>query len=386
MTAFHDPLIVPLEDGRYLGLSTDLEVAGVQARYSRDLMTWEEPFTLLKETPETIWRHCGTDHFWAPELVKRGDRWRLYCCASRFGTTQSIIGLAEADQPEGPYSYRGDVVVTNHCPRFSQPNAIDPCVCADREGKDWLIYGSFFGGIHILPLREDGFPAEYTEGKLIAGGSSQAIEGAYCIYHAPSDRFILFTSWGDLKCSYHVRVGYSKEINGPYLDSNGIDLTNPDPIFIPGDMLCAGYHFGGLDVPGVMATGHNSVMKTGGETYMVHHARPEGDVRHPMLQIRRLLFDETGRVCASPVPYNGKSIRPCEQLPQCWNVIYLCRMNHGVTYSVAATKDQLSLHFQQEGLTARAFGKDWKGWAWKQGEQTIFTMLSGDGETLWGIA
>ncbi len=385
MAAFHDPLIVALEDGRYLGLSTDLDVAGVQARYSNDLLNWGEPFTLLKETPETVKHHCGTDHFWAPELIKRKDRWRLYCCASRFGTTQSIIGLAESDTAEGPFAYQGEVVVTNHCQRFTQPNAIDPCVCADRNGKDWLIYGSFFGGIHVLPLGDDGFPEEYNEGKLIAGGNSQAIEGAYCIYHEPSDRFILFTSWGDLKCSYHVRVGYSKEISGPYLDSNGIDLANDDPIHSPGDMLCAGYHFGGLDETGIMATGHNSVMKTGGETYMVHHARPEYDVKHPFLQIRRLLFDDSGRVYASPVPYNGKQILPCEQLPENWNIVYLCRLNMGVTYSVYASKEQLSMELQKGQLYAKAFGKNWKGQVWKQGEQYVFSMLSDDGETLWGI-
>ena len=149
-------------------------------------------------------RHVGTDHFWAPELVRRGDAWRLYCCASRPGKTQSVIGLAVSADPKGPYTYKGDVIASQHSPDHNHANAIDPCVIADREGKDWLIYGSFFGGIRILPLREDGFRDAYDEGKLIAGGGHKAIEGAYCYYDAARDRYVLFTSWGDLGVDYVV--------------------------------------------------------------------------------------------------------------------------------------------------------------------------------------
>lgn len=65
------------------GLSTDLQIHGVQARLSSDLLTWSEPFPLLSETPPSVLRHVGVEHFWAPELVRRGDKWRLYVCASR---------------------------------------------------------------------------------------------------------------------------------------------------------------------------------------------------------------------------------------------------------------------------------------------------------------
>ena len=50
---FHDPLIIPLE-GEYLGLSTDLRIAGVMARTSPDLVNWSEPFPLLPETPAPL--------------------------------------------------------------------------------------------------------------------------------------------------------------------------------------------------------------------------------------------------------------------------------------------------------------------------------------------
>lgn len=229
-TPFHDPLILPLPDG-YLGLSIDLRLAGVTARTSAHLSEWSAPFPLLPETPPSVLHLVGTKHFWAPELVRRGDVWQLYCCASRPGLTQSVIGLAESPEPKGPVTYRGDVVVSQHSPDHNHANAIDPCVITDREGRDWLIYGSFFGGIRILPLRADGFRDAFDEGKLIA------VEGAYCHYDAIRDRYVRFTSWGDLGVNYHVRVAYSADITGPYVDSLGYPMTDPDPIHVPGDKL-----------------------------------------------------------------------------------------------------------------------------------------------------
>jgi len=383
-TPFHDPLIIPLENG-YLGLSTDLEVAGVQARTSDDLIHWSEPFPLLKETPPSVWRHVHTDRFWAPELVKRGGKWRLYCCASRFGKTHSVIGLAEADCPTGPYEYQGDVVVTNHAKTVTQPNAIDPCVIADRDGKDWLIYGSFFGGIRILPLGEDGFPSDFDEGDCIAGGNHQAIEGAFAIYDDKADRFILFTSWGDLKHDYHVRIGYSKEVTGPYLDSNGIPLTDIDPINTPGDKLSGGYNFDLPDLPGVMATGHNSVMRNAEGLFMVNHARPEGDVKHPFLQVRRLLFHEDGRLSAWPLTYDGQKLEKTDDLPESWRMVHLSRTNHGVVYGRPVTLEKANARVEGEKITMELFCKQWSGYVYRQGDKVACSLLSPEGESLWGV-
>ena len=384
-TAFHDPLIIPVEGG-WLGLSTDLKIKGVQARRSDDLLAWSDPYPLLGQAPASVRRHTGVERFWAPELVERNGKWRLYVCASRVGTTQSVIGLAEADDPLGPYAYIGDVLQTNHGPRFTQPNAIDPCVCAGRDGRDYLFYGSFFGGIHILPLTEEGFPAVFDEGQLVAGGGHQPIEGAYCVYHEPTDRFVLFTSWGSLRSDYHIRVGYSHAITGPYLDSNGYPLTDPDPVHTPGDKLVGGYHFGLPGVPEVMATGHNSIARIGGEPYVVHHARPEGDERRPFLQIRRLFFAADGRAMAWPLTYDGAPLIPVDAAPRRWRFVHLSRDNYGVVYGVCMAADEARIRIEGSGITARAFCKDWKGFVFRQGDRVACTLLSPDGEALWGIA
>ncbi len=407
---FHDPLVIALEN-EYLGLSTDLGWRNVTARTSPNLLNWSAPFSLLEETPPSVRRHTGTDHFWAPELVKRGEVWRLYCCASRPGKTSSVIGLAESRDPKGPYAYKGDVVVSQHMDTFTQANAIDPCVCADRDGKDWLIYGSFFGGIRILPLNEEGFPEVYNEGQLIAGGGHQAIEGGYVWYHAPSDRFVLFTSWGNLARDYHIRVAYSREITGPYTDSQGYDMTDTDPNHHPGDKLVGGYSF---DIPGlettldlrgmpampgrpplppevtfsgVKATGHNSLLHDrDGSVYVVHHARPEGRMGPPFLQVRQLLMGADGRAMAWPLPREYGPLAPADALPDRWRMVYLSRCNSDVVYGRAVTLTQAEAVREGDTIRMKLFCKAWEGRVYRQGDRVACTLLSKDGEALWGVA
>ena len=382
---FHDPLIIPLE-GEYLGLSTDLRIPGVMTRTSPDLINWSEPFPLLPETPPSVAHLVGTNRFWAPEMVKRGDVWRLYCCASRPGKTQSVIGLAESADPHGPFTYLGDVVASQHSPDHNHANAIDPCVIADREGRDWLIYGSFFGGIRILPLREDGFRDAYDEGKLIAGGGHKAVEGAYCYYDAARDRYVLFTSWGDLGIDYHIRVAYSQEVTGPYIDSQGYDMTDPDPIHLPGDKLVGGYNFDLPDFPGVMATGHNSLMQDHRGLWVVHHARPEGDRRRPFLQVRQLLLAEDGRALAWPLTRDEHDLTPVDALPDKWRFVYLCRYNSGVVYGRPVDIAAASPTHDGTNLRLTLFCKEWEGFIFRQGERIACSLLSPDGEALWGVA
>lgn len=382
---FHDPLIIPLE-GEYLGLSTDLRMAGVMTRTSADLVNWSEPFPLLRETPPSVEHLVGTKHFWAPELVRRGDTWRLYCCASRPGRTSSVIGLAESADPKGPYTYRGDVIVSQHSPDHNHANAIDPCVIADREGKDWLIYGSFFGGIRILPLRADGFRDAYDEGKLIAGGGHKAVEGAYCHYDAARDQYLLFTSWGDLGVDYHIRVAYSKDVTGPYIDSQGYDMIDPDPIHVPGDKLVGGYNFDLDGLPGVMATGHNSLMQDATGLYIVHHARPEGDRRRPFLQVRRLFLNEAGRALAWPLTRDENALETVDTMPGKWRFVYLCRYNTGVVYGRPVDIAAAQPVHEGERLRLTLFCKDWEGLIYRQGNRVACTLISLDGEALWGVA
>ncbi|KAI7246201.1 hypothetical protein KC345_g12103, partial [Hortaea werneckii] len=226
----------------------------------------------------------------------------MYYSASSFGSRQSLIGLQTADHIEGPWEDEGVVIKT----RAEDPiNAIDANVLNCADGRMWMVYGSFFGGIHITELDpESGKPLEEGFGKLLAvrdkATEDGAVEGPYIIYNEQFKQYYLFLSYDSLFEDYNVRVARSASITGPFLDAHGRDAA--DCAHMPqheiGVKLMGGYRFG--DDPGWIAPGHNSVLNDNGSYYMVHHARGGSDKLWPYLHIRRILWTADGWPVVSP--------------------------------------------------------------------------------------
>ena len=154
----HDPAIYyDAEREYYYTYSTDAgpkswERAGGQIRRSKDLIHFEYLGTALKDglIPEEVMALTNARGIWAPDIIKEGGEYRLYYSASTFGSQHSVIGLAVADNPEGPFVHRGIVV---HTTPDSPVNAIDAnLVREEGTGQHYLVYGSFWGGIRLLKL------------------------------------------------------------------------------------------------------------------------------------------------------------------------------------------------------------------------------------------
>ena len=138
---------------------------------------------------------------------------------------------------------------------------------------------------------------------------------------------------------------------------------------------------------GVKATGHNSLLHDrDGSVYLVNHARPEGPGGRPFIQIRRLLIADDGRVLVWPLTYDGQPMESVAVLPERWQMVYHSRLNNGVTYSRSATAEQGQMAWDGDRLRMTLFFKDWDGFVYRQGEKTACTLISPDGEALWGIA
>ena len=126
-----------------------------------------------------------------------------------------------------------------------------------------MLYGSFWGGSHMLRLDpETGLAAEEGVGTCVCrrpAWLSTALEGPYMIYHPETDYYYLFVSCGSLKTDYCIRVGRSRNILGPFLDVNGKCLTEqPDLTSDLGFLIMAGYTWN--EGKAYMAPGHNSVL------------------------------------------------------------------------------------------------------------------------------
>lgn len=314
----HDPTVVRGDDGLWYMFSTDAAAdvsgmpVGAHVRTSPDLVTWSFHGTALGEVPAPAKEWSGAEGLWAPEVVRwpaadGSVRWHMYYSASTFGSRTSAIGLATAESLAGPWTDQGIVVATQH--DRDGHNAIDAAVTFDRDGRAWMIYGSFFGGIHIVELSlETGMRVRDEMGALIARRPSNvdtAIEGAYVVYRPEEDRFVLFVSYDSLVNTYSVRVGVADEITGPYRDAAGNDLTDPtaEQAAVVGTKVLGGHRFPGGT--GFIAPGHNSIFHDGDATFMVHHVRlADAPTRHEA-QIRRVHWTRSGWPLVSPFPYAG---------------------------------------------------------------------------------
>jgi len=331
----HDPGIFKDGDMYYI-FSTDCKVGaaprpGIQIRKSKDLINWQfVGYAFEDGVPETAVNWAGATTLWAPDIVKRGDYYYLYYAASKFGVNKSLIGMARSKSVEGPYEDLGEVFKTDET---DDVNAIDPNIVRDKDGSEWMCYGSFWSGIYISRLdSKTGKLLKYGEGKNIASRNTsvdRAIEGPYITYNSKYDYYYLFVSYGSLMKDYNVRVGRSKNIDGPYVDSNGKDMTDTtDNPFDIGNKVLGGYKFGNDE--GWQAPGHNSILNDNGDFYIVHHARGGNDINWPYLNVRKILWSDDGWPMVSPERYAGEKEQTVDKnvIPGEWQVIVLAKADN----------------------------------------------------------
>lgn len=206
----------------------------IQVRRSEDGEHWEYAGEVWQEKPEWLTEAVpGVDNLWAPELYEQNGTWYLYYSASTFGNNDSVIGLAtnttlDPEDPAYEWVDRGEVISSEG----KNYNAIDPGIVEDADGTPWLSFGSFWGGLQLVELQwPSGLPADPTAEPLtIADRQSppNAIEAPYLL--ARDGYYYLFVS-KDFCCkgiesTYNMAVGRSTDIEGPYLDRDGVPMLD----------------------------------------------------------------------------------------------------------------------------------------------------------------
>lgn len=312
----HDPAIIKSGDWYYC-YSTDAAYGidvrlGLQIRKSKDLVEWQFVgwvFNLLPGIGAAyITQNEGQPYnsLWAPCIVKTGNEFRLYYSLSCSKPRLSVIGLATATNPEGPWVEKG-IVVGSKNDNTVQTNAIDPSVVITSTGEHWMVYGSAWDGIYILQLNaETGLALNAGDkGKRIAnrGFTSDRyngnIEGADLIYNPQFNKYYLFIAYDWLETKYNVRVVKSNKPNGPFYDFNGID-ANVNIDHVP--MILAPYKFGNHS--GWQGTAHSAAFSNSeGQFFLAHQGRPGIDKYFMDLHIRKLFWTTDGWPVASPERY-----------------------------------------------------------------------------------
>lgn len=295
----HDP-VMAFDNGRYYIYSTGM---GIDVHSSDDMKTWRREPSPLRPFPEWPLEYVPTykGHTWAPDIVKHDGKWYLYYSCSTFGKNISAIGVAvnkTLDPNDPEYKWEDLGLVIKSAPGENNWNAIDPAVSFDKDGKPWMTFGSFWDGIQLFPLADDmktplvepvtvarrGTPDESDpelgkEEGVEAGPN--AIEAPFIVY---KDGWYYLIASHDYCCrglrsNYKTVVGRSRDIQGPYVDSKGIDMRDGG-----GEILAAGDD----DYAGV---GHCGVYEFDGKWWFVAHGYDRSRAGASRLYLKPVVWD-----------------------------------------------------------------------------------------------
>lgn len=288
LTDVHDPSIIAAPSGYFL-FSTG---PGLLTRFSPDLTNFTFTGSVFAENPAWVTERFGDlDALWAPDISFFGGSYHLYYAASTFGSNSSCIGHATKTDlaSSEPWVDHGPVLCSNQDGSIDDFNAIDPNVIVDQAGTPWLSFGSFWGGLQLVPLTAAGERAG-TEIHNIARGPGTAVEAPYIVYRAPY--YYLFASF-DFCCrgidsTYRVVVGRSTSITGPYLDRTGLPMLQAGGT----PVVSGSSRFRG--------PGHNAVLTALGQTFNVYHSYDASNGGVPTLRISPLLWVDGWPVNAEP--------------------------------------------------------------------------------------
>lgn len=282
----HDPVIIKA-GGTYYVFHTG---PGISVKVSSDLRTWSKSDAVFDPYPAWIGEELtDVGDLWAPDISFFGGVYHLYYAASTFGSNHSCIGHAtRAALDTGSFVDHGPVICSNHDGAADDWNAIDPNVVIDDDGGVWLSFGSFWGGLKMIRLDENGArsTADTTVYPLAERPAAvgRAVEAPTIVKRG--DYYYLFASF-DRCCNgtastYRVVVGRSRNLLGPYVDRVGTPMTNGGgtPIVVGGSRW--------------RGPGHNAVLFEGNEAFNVYHAYDATDVGRPKLRISELAWDAQG--------------------------------------------------------------------------------------------
>ncbi len=249
----HDPSTVVMHEGKFYSYGTG---GGLPISISDDGWTWRRSGTLMQAVPggrpgqDTIAR--GGNNTWAPDVIRSGDNYFVYYSAP--GTQpKAAIGLLvgktlDPASPDYRWEDRGPVVWSDG---VEDSNAIDPGVFRDPTNSTWwLTYGSYFGYIRLVQLDPKTGKRLYPNQKPV----NVAINGEASIVIFRDGWYYLLMTRGSCcagaNSSYHLRMGRSRKVTGPYVDNIGIDmLQGGGKLFLGSSGRFVGPgHFGLLDL------------------------------------------------------------------------------------------------------------------------------------------
>ena len=221
----HDPMAIKDTSGVYWLYGTHNTLAT-----SSNLTTWTSDGEALDPIP--AWQttfHGGTPDQWAPDVVYHNSAYfQYYAVPGPSGTTHTAdIGLATASSAKSTaWADKGVVIGSTDSSPY---NAIDPSIIEDTSGNWWMSFGSWSDGIYMIELNATtGLKSTSNTTVYHLAERPNGEEGSYVYYY--NGFYYLFVSidgcCDGVASTYHILVGRSSSVTGPYLDRGGLNMLN----------------------------------------------------------------------------------------------------------------------------------------------------------------
>lgn len=256
---------------------------------SPDLVNWTKHERII-DTSRVKWAEKA---MWAPAIVENNGRYFLFFGANDIQSNEETggIGVAVADQPEGPYTdHLGEPLI----PEFhngAQP--IDQFVFKDQDGKHYLIYGGW-GHCNIAQLNEDyiGF-VPFEDGTTFREITpDNYVEGPF-MFIRDGQYYFMWSEGGWTGPDYSVAYAVADSPFGPFERVGKVLQQDPE--------IATG-------------AGHHSVIHPEGtdDWYIVYHRRPldRTDANHRVTCIDRMYFNENGMIQPIKITNEGVAANP----------------------------------------------------------------------------
>lgn len=311
------------------------------------------------------------DVFYNPDYINpdgsKGAYLMYFCTSSTY--MRSVIAFAASQNIEGPYTFVDTLIysgftqndsfatsstknvnrkytstnideliasgeVTFNDSWFSKsnfnnglfPNAIDPTIYTTTDGKMYMCYGSWSGGIFTIEIdkntgkcihpktgtTEDGRMIDSYFGTKISGGNRKSGEGPFIDYNPETGYYYLWVTYGGLTSEggYNMRVFRSRTPDGPFTDpaGNPAVLGANSNLDATGLKVMGNYKFSELP-KAYMAEGHNSVLRDDdGQWYLFYHTRFDDGFEFHEVRVHAMYFNEEGWPVVAPHEYSGDDI------------------------------------------------------------------------------
>ncbi|AEV68477.1 family 43 glycosylhydrolase [Acetivibrio clariflavus] len=381
----HDPSIIKTNDTYYI-IGSHLAAAK-----SKDLIRWEQisngvsnsnplmPNVYIKL--KTAFEWAETDTLWAGDWIQlKNGKYYMYYCMCKGDSPRSALGVAVSDNIEGPYEDLGIILKSGMWGQKSEdgtvydatkhPNVVDPHVFYDKDGKLWMVYGSYSGGIFILKMDENTGKPVFGQGygKRLLGLNHSRIEGAFIQYSPETDYYYMFLSFGGLDASggYNIRVCRSKNPDGPYVDSSGKNMINchgangtmfDDKSIEPyGAKLMGNFYFADSKL-GYVSPGHNSTYydEVTNKYFIVFHTRFPGRGEEHQVRVHQMFINSDGWHVIAPHQYAGETIGKYTLDEVSGTYAYI---NHGTDIS-ASVKSSSKIFLNKDGTVSGSVSGRW---------------------------